>query len=174
LPRAQSEAVRRRASACSLQGWTTTGGGRRAAGVDGDRRRPSGGGRRAAGVEDDRWTVDDDRNRIGRRAAADGRPQAEVPRAGGRRGDLGARDEGKRKFLITARLREGARAAREGEGTRGRGHRGAERGGWEAGVTRRRTRAGAGHRDNEGRGYTGRGRGSWERGRGEGGGTCGR
>jgi hypothetical protein len=129
LPRAQSEAVRRRASACSLQGWTTTGGGRRAAGVDGDRRRPSGGGRRAAGVEDDRWTVDDDRNRIGRRAAADGRPQAEVPRAGGRRGDLGARDEGKRKFLITARLREGARAAREGEGTRGRGHRGAERGG---------------------------------------------
>jgi hypothetical protein len=30
---------------------------------------------------------------------------------------------------ITARLREGARAAREGEGTRGRGHRGAERGG---------------------------------------------
>jgi hypothetical protein len=50
---------------------------------------------------------------------------------------------------ITARLREGARAAREGEGTRGRGHRG---------VTRRRTRAGAGLRDNEGRGYAGRGR----------------
>jgi hypothetical protein len=70
---------------------------------------------------------------------------------------------------ITARLREGARAAREGEGTRGRGHRGAERG--EAGVTRRRTRAGAGHHDNEGRGYAGRGRGS--RGREEGGGTFG-
>jgi hypothetical protein len=55
---------------------------------------------------------------------------------------------------ITARLREGARAAGGrgaggGAGTRGRGHRG---------VTRRRTRAGAGLRDNEGRGYAGRGR----------------
>jgi hypothetical protein len=40
-------------------------------------------------------------------------------------------------------------------------------------VTRRRTRAGAGHRDNAGRGYAGRGRGSRERGREEGGGTFG-
>jgi hypothetical protein len=108
LPIAQSEAVRRRASSCSLQEWTTTGGGRRAAGVDGDRRRPSGGGRRAAGV-------DDDRNRIGRRAAAHGRPQTEVPRAAGhswtatrragyvRREDLGARDEGKREDLVGER-----------------------------------------------------------------------
>jgi hypothetical protein len=67
------------------------------------------------------------------------------------------------------------RHAEEGGPTRSRTEgdtRGTEElSGGEAGVTRRRTRAGAGHRDNEGRGYAGRGRGS--RGRGEGGGTFG-
>jgi hypothetical protein len=72
-----------------------------------------------------------------------------------------------------------SRVGGEGEGgagsppgyTRGLGLRGRGRGragegteGLSRGVTRRRTRAGAGLRDNEGRGYAGWGRGSRERG----------